>query len=49
VLTNAMFYRNRFGGVSQPLKERLGVIPAHPNAVKLTQSAPLEQNRAAVE
>lgn len=28
VLTNAMFYRARFGGVSQPLKDRLGVIPA---------------------
>ena len=28
VLANAMFYRSRFGGVSQPLKERLGVIPA---------------------
>lgn len=26
VLTNAMFYRNRFGGVSQTLKDRLGVI-----------------------
>jgi len=32
VLANAMFYRNRFGGVSQPLKERLGVIPARANA-----------------
>ena len=28
VLANAMFYRNRFGGLAQPLKERLGVIPA---------------------
>ena len=32
VLANAMFYRTRFGGVSQPLKERLGVIPARANA-----------------
>jgi soluble lytic murein transglycosylase len=32
VLANAMFYRNRFGGISQPLKERLGVIPARANA-----------------
>lgn len=30
VLTNAMFYRARFGGASQPLKERLGVIAARP-------------------
>lgn len=28
VLANAMFYRARFGGVSQPLKDRLGVILA---------------------
>ena len=49
VLANAMFYRNSFGGVSQPLKERLGVIPAHPNAVKLTQSTASEQNRIGVE
>lgn len=32
VLANAMFYRHLFGGDTQPLKERLGVIPAHPNA-----------------
>ena len=32
VLANAMFYRTRFGGISQPLKERLGVIPARANA-----------------
>ena len=32
VLANAMFYRSNFGGVSQPLKERLGVIPARANA-----------------
>jgi len=31
VLANAMFYRARFGGIAQPLKERLGVIPAHPS------------------
>lgn len=30
VLANAMFYRARFGGVSQTLKDRLGVIPARP-------------------
>ena len=30
VLANAMFYRARFGGASQALKERLGVIPARP-------------------
>ncbi len=30
VMANAMFYRARFGGVSQPLKDRLGVIPARP-------------------
>lgn len=32
VLANAMFYRSNFGGVSQPLKERLGVIPGRANA-----------------
>ncbi len=32
VLANAMFYRNRFGGVAQPLKDRLGVIPARASA-----------------
>jgi soluble lytic murein transglycosylase len=32
VLANAMFYRSNFGGVSQTLKERLGVIPARSNA-----------------
>lgn len=46
VLANAMFYRNRFGGVSQPLKDRLGVIPAHPNAVQST--ALPEQNPVAL-
>ncbi|MEW5788939.1 MAG: transglycosylase SLT domain-containing protein [Pseudomonadota bacterium] len=30
VLANAMFYRARFGGVSQSLKDRLGVIPPRP-------------------
>jgi soluble lytic murein transglycosylase len=30
VLANAMYYRARFGGASQALKERLGVIPARP-------------------
>lgn len=35
VLANAMFYRNRFGGVSPTLKERLGVIPARPNALQV--------------
>lgn len=28
VMANAMFYRNRFGGEAQPLKDRLGVVPA---------------------
>jgi soluble lytic murein transglycosylase len=28
VMTNAMFYRSRFGGVERSLKDRLGVIPA---------------------
>jgi soluble lytic murein transglycosylase len=32
VLANAMFYRSLFGGASQTLKERLGVIPARSNA-----------------
>ncbi len=33
VLTNAMFYRSRFGGDSQTLKDRLGVIPARADAL----------------
>lgn len=32
VMANAMFYRNRFGGEARSLKERLGTIPAHPQA-----------------
>jgi soluble lytic murein transglycosylase len=32
VLANAMFYRNLFGGASQSLKERLGVIQARAKA-----------------
>lgn len=42
VLANAMFYRARFGGVSQPLKERLGVISARPGnlPVNLDEAAP---------
>ena len=28
VMTNAMFYRSRFGGESRSLKDRLGVVPA---------------------
>jgi soluble lytic murein transglycosylase len=28
VLANAMFYRNRFGGETRPLKDRLGIIAA---------------------
>jgi soluble lytic murein transglycosylase len=31
VLTNAMFYRNRFGGEVRPLKDRLGTIRARVN------------------
>ncbi len=41
VLTNAMFYRNRFGGVSQPLKERLGVIPARTISIQPAQASTL--------
>jgi soluble lytic murein transglycosylase len=42
VLANAMFYRARFGGVSQPLKDRLGIIPARPAsiAVSVDETAP---------
>lgn len=42
VLANAMFYRARFGGVSQSLKERLGVIPARPGTLptSLDETAP---------
>jgi soluble lytic murein transglycosylase len=42
VMANAMFYRARFGGVSQPLKERLGVIPARPGKLPANpdESAP---------
>lgn len=42
VLANAMFYRARFGGVSQPLKERLGVIAARPGNLpaNLDEAAP---------
>ncbi len=36
VLANAMFYRSRFGGVSQSMKERLGEIPARANAQQPT-------------
>lgn len=32
VLANAMFYRNRFGGETRPLKDRLGTIPARARA-----------------
>ncbi len=38
VLTNAMFYRNRFGGEARSLKDRLGTIPARPR----TQGPPEE-------
>jgi soluble lytic murein transglycosylase len=40
VLANAMFYRSNFGGVSQPLKERLGVIPARANAQPALSNEP---------
>ncbi len=42
VLANAMFYRTRFGGVSQSMKERLGEIPARANAqpVRLEAAEP---------
>ena len=36
VLANAMFYRSRFGGVSRPLKDRLGTIPARRNSLPAT-------------
>jgi soluble lytic murein transglycosylase len=45
VLANAMFYRARFGGDSQPLKERLGVIPPRPGNLpaNLDETAPLPE------
>jgi len=46
VLANAMFYRNRFGGVSQSLKDRLGVIPPRAGA---RAAAPTETANAASE
>jgi soluble lytic murein transglycosylase len=36
VLANAMFYRSRFGGASQTLKDRLGVIPPRPGNLPAT-------------
>ena len=45
VQANAMFYRDRFGGASQSLKDRLGVIPAR--KIKITpdqeETAPLAE------
>jgi soluble lytic murein transglycosylase len=32
VMTNAMFYRSRFGGEARPLKDRLGIIPPRPKS-----------------
>ncbi len=45
VLANAMFYRVRFGGVSQPLKDRLGIIRARPGnlPVNVDETAPLPE------
>ena len=44
VMTNAMFYRTRFGGDKRSLKDRLGIIPARkidpPAAMDETQPAP---------
>lgn len=39
VLTNAMFYRNRFGGVSPSLKERLGVIPPRASSTQAAKQS----------
>ncbi|MDD5388203.1 MAG: transglycosylase SLT domain-containing protein [Gallionellaceae bacterium] len=39
VLTNAMFYRNRFGGEARTLKDRLGTIPAR----NLNQALPEDE------
>ena len=45
VLANAMFYRVRFGGASQALKERLGVIPARPGNIpaNIDEAAPFPE------
>jgi soluble lytic murein transglycosylase len=45
VLANAMFYRARFGGVSQPLKDRLGIIRPRPGNLpaKADETAPLPE------
>ena len=45
VLANAMFYRARFGGLPQPLKERLGVIGARAGMA----APPPEETAAAPE
>jgi soluble lytic murein transglycosylase len=37
VLTNAMFYRNRFGGEARSLKDRLGTIRARANSTVLPE------------
>jgi soluble lytic murein transglycosylase len=42
VLANAMFYRHRFGGDAQPLKERLGVIAPHPRTKSTTVATTAE-------
>ena len=47
VLANAMFYRKLFGGEAPPLKERLGVIPPHPNALRASQAGTSDKNRVA--
>lgn len=39
VMTNAMFYRSRFGGETRPLKDRLGIIPPKPSE----QTAPANE------
>lgn len=45
VLANAMFYRARFGGVTQSLKDRLGVISARTGKLpaNLDETAPLPE------
>jgi soluble lytic murein transglycosylase len=43
VMTNAMFYRSRFGGESRTLKDRLGTIPGRPSE----QQAHADENNQA--
>jgi soluble lytic murein transglycosylase len=40
VMTNAMFYRSRFGGEARTLKDRLGVIPARQKEPGADETSP---------